>query len=118
MAAFKSGKKVTEVNNIKNEEKEVDEIIEEPSIEQPPTENKPKKKSFAEKLEDVKNQKVYEIAEKHDLKNDSAMVKKIHSRVWKCLKNRFSIPRYNELPICEFENGVGYIQKLTFKDLF
>lgn len=70
------------------------------------------------KLEEVKNQKVYEIAQKHDLKNDSAMIKKLHSRVWKSLKNRFSIPRYNELPICEFENGVSYIQKLTFKDLF
>lgn len=70
------------------------------------------------KLEEVKNQKVYEIVQKHDLKNDSAMIKKLHSRVWKCLKNRFSLPRYNELPICEFENGVSYIQKLTFKDLF
>ncbi|MEZ7820872.1 MAG: antA/AntB antirepressor family protein, partial [Patescibacteria group bacterium] len=70
------------------------------------------------KLEEVKNQKVYEIVQKHDLKNDSVMIKKLHSRVWKSLKNRFSIPRYNELPICEFENGVSYIQKLTFKDLF
>ena len=69
------------------------------------------------KLEDIKNKKVYEIAEKHDLKNDVAMIKKLHSRVWKCLKNRFSIPRYNELPICEFENGISYIQKLTLSDL-
>lgn len=69
------------------------------------------------KLEDIKNRKVYEIAEKHDFKNDVAMIKKLHTRVWKCLKNRFSIPRYNELPICEFENGVSYIQKLTLADL-
>ena len=69
------------------------------------------------KLEDIKNKKVYEIAEKHDLKNDVVMIKKLHSRVWKCLKNRFSIPRYNELPICEFENGISYIQKLTLSDL-
>lgn len=69
------------------------------------------------KLEDIKNRKVYEIVEKHDFKNDVAMIKKLHTRVWKCLKNRFSIPRYNELPICEFENGVSYIQKLALADL-
>ena len=69
------------------------------------------------RLEEVKNQKVYEIAEKHDLKNDVAMIKKLHSRVWKCLKNRFNIPRYNELPICEFDNGVSFIKKLTLADL-
>ena len=69
------------------------------------------------RLEEIKNQKVYEIAEKHDLKNDVAMIKKLHSRVWKCLKNRFNIPRYNELPMCEFDNGVSYIKKLTLADL-
>ena len=69
------------------------------------------------RLEEVKNQKVYEIAEKHDLKNDVAIIKKLHSRVWKCLKNRFNIPRYNELPMCEFDNGVSYIKKLTLADL-
>ena len=69
------------------------------------------------RLEKVKNQKVYEIAEKHDLKNDVAMIKKLHSRVWKCLKNRFNIPRYNELPMCEFDNGVSYIKKLALADL-
>ena len=69
------------------------------------------------RLEEVKNQKVYELVEKHDLKNDVAMIKKLHSRVWKCLKNRFNIPRYNELPMCEFDNGVSYIKKLTLADL-
>lgn len=69
------------------------------------------------RLEEVKNQKVYEIAEKHGLKDDVAMIKKLHSRVWKCLKNKFSIPRYNELPMCEFDNGVSYIKKLTLANL-
>ena len=69
------------------------------------------------RLEEVKNQKVYEIAEKHDLKNDAVMIKKLHSRVWKCLKNRFNIPRYNELPMCEFDNGVSYIKKPALADL-
>lgn len=69
------------------------------------------------RLEEVKNQKVYELVEKHGLKDDVAMIKKLHSRVWKCLKNRFNIPRYNELPMCEFDNGVSYIKKLTLADL-
>jgi len=70
------------------------------------------------KLEDVKNFKVYELAKLHSFENDQAMLKKCHSRVWKKLKNKFSIPRYNELPVCEFENGVSFIQRLTFADLF
>ena len=69
------------------------------------------------RLEEVKNQKVYELVERHDLKDDAAMIKKLHSRVWKCLKNRFNIPRYNELPMCEFDNGVSYIKKLALADL-
>lgn len=69
------------------------------------------------KLEQVKNQKVYELVEKHDFKNDVAMIKKLHSRTRKALKNRFNIPRYNELPICEFENGVSFIQRLTLSDI-
>lgn len=69
-------------------------------------------------LEDVKNFKVYELAKLYSFENDQAMLKKCHSRVWKKLKNKFSIPRYNELPVCEFENGVSFIQRLTFSDLF
>jgi phage anti-repressor protein len=69
------------------------------------------------KLEQVKNQKVYELVEKHDFQNDTAMIRKLHSRTWKAFKNRFSIPRYNELPICEFENGVSFIQRLNLGDI-
>lgn len=69
------------------------------------------------RLEEVKNHKVYELAEKHGFNEDGSMIKKCHSRVWKRLKDRFSIPRYNELPVCEFENGVSFIQKLTLNDL-
>lgn len=69
------------------------------------------------RLEDVKNKKVYELVEKHDFANDKTMIKKLHSRVWKALKKRFNIPRYNELAICEFENGVNFIQKLNLADI-
>lgn len=69
------------------------------------------------RLEDVKNFKVYELAKKHDFKNDPSMIKTMHSRVWNRLKKKFAIPRYNELPICEFDNGISFIQKLTFAEL-
>ena len=49
-------------------------------------------------LIEAKNKKVYSIAEKHDLSNDKEMIRKLHSRVWKCLKKRFNVPRYNEIP--------------------
>jgi len=69
------------------------------------------------KLEQAKNFKVYSLAEKHGFKDDKSMIKKLHSRTWKALKNRFNIPRYNELPICEFENGVYFIDNLTLNDI-
>lgn len=69
------------------------------------------------KLQEIKNKKVYALAIKHDFLDDSAMIKKIHSRTWKAFKNRFSIPRYNELPMCEFNNGVDFINNLTLGDV-
>lgn len=68
-------------------------------------------------LQDLKNRKVYELAEKHDLKNDESMIKKLHSRIWKAFKNRFNIPRYNELPCLKFEEGKSFISKLTLGDV-
>lgn len=68
-------------------------------------------------LHDLKNKKVYAIAQKHDLTNDKEMIRKLHSRVWKCLKKRFNIPRYNELPSLKFNDGIEFINNLTFGDL-
>ena len=68
-------------------------------------------------LHDLKNKKVYAIAQKHDLINDKEMIRKLHSRVWKCLKKRFNIPRYNELPSLKFNDGIEFINNLTFSDL-
>lgn len=68
-------------------------------------------------LHDLKNKKVYAIAQKHDLINDKEMIRKLHSRVWKCLKKRFNIPRYNELPSLKFNDGIEFINSLTFSDL-
>ena len=68
-------------------------------------------------LLDLKNKKVYELAEKHDFKNDESMIKKLHNRAWKAFKNRFNIPRYNELPCLKFEDGKAFISKLTVGDV-
>lgn len=68
-------------------------------------------------LIEAKNKKVYCIAEKHDLSNDKEMVRKLHSRVWKCLKKRFNVPRYNEIPAIYFNEAKLTIYNLSFKDL-
>ena len=68
-------------------------------------------------LIEAKNKKVYSIAEKHDLSNDKEMIRKLHSRVWKCLKKRFNVPRYNEIPAIYFNQAKTTISNLSFKDL-
>ncbi len=68
-------------------------------------------------LHDLKNKKVYELAKKHDLSNDNEMIRKLHSRVWKAVKNRFNLPRYNELPILKFDEAKALINSLTLGDL-
>lgn len=68
-------------------------------------------------LHDSKNKKVYSIAEKHDLINDKEMIRKLHSRVWKCLKKRFNVPRYNEIPSIYFNEAKATINNLSLSDL-
>ena len=68
-------------------------------------------------LIEAKNKKVYSIAEKHDLSNDKEMIRKLHSSVWKCLKKRFNVPRYNEIPAIYFNEAKTTIINLSFKDL-
>ena len=68
-------------------------------------------------LHDLKNKKVYELAKKHDLTSDNEMIRKLHSRVWKAVKNRFNLPRYNELPILKFDEAKALINSLTLGDL-
>lgn len=64
-------------------------------------------------LHTAKNKKVYELAEKHGFKDDKAMISKLHNRVWKALKTRYNIPRYNELPCLKFDDGIAFINNLT-----
>lgn len=68
-------------------------------------------------LIDSKNFKVYELAKKHDLEDDSSMIRKLHSRVWKAVKTKFKVPRYNEVPSLKFDEANTFIKNLTFGDL-
>lgn len=68
-------------------------------------------------LQDSKNKKVYSIAEKHDLINDKEMIRKLHSRAWKCPKKRFNVPRYNEIPSIYFNEAKATINNLSLSDL-
>ena len=74
--------------------------------------------SYQEKaLQDAKNRKVYSLATIHGFENDNAMIRKMHSRVWKTLKNKFNIPRYNELLSMHYESGLNHINNLVLGDL-
>lgn len=68
-------------------------------------------------LIDAKNKLVYSLAKNHNLENDKSSIKSLHSKVWKKFKIRFNIPRYNELPSLKFNEGIEFINKLTFGEL-
>lgn len=68
-------------------------------------------------LIDSKNFKVYELAKKHDLENDASMIRKLHSRVWKAVKRKFNVPRYNEVPSLKFDEANSFIRSLVLSDL-
>lgn len=68
-------------------------------------------------LIDAKNKLVYSLAKNHNLENDKLSIKSLHSKVWKKFKIRFNIPRYNELPSLKFNEGIEFINKLTFGEL-
>jgi len=69
-------------------------------------------------LQDLKSKKIYEIMKKHDLNPcDKDIIRKLHSGVWRIIKDKFNLPRYNELPILKFEEAKSLINRLTLKDL-
>lgn len=68
-------------------------------------------------LLDAKNKLVYRLASNHNLENDELTIKSLHSRVWKKFKIKFNIPRYNELPSLKFNDGLEFINKLTFGEV-
>jgi len=63
-------------------------------------------------LQDAKNKKVYEIA-----KDDKRFAIKLHRKVWSLFKKQFNLPRFNELPALKYDEGISYINNLTFADM-
>ena len=63
-------------------------------------------------LQDAKNQTVYRIAN-----DDKELTKKLHRKVWSLFKKEFHLPRYNELPAIKYEDGVKYLNSLSFADM-
>lgn len=63
-------------------------------------------------LTQAKNDIVYGIA-----KDDKAFATKLHRKVWSLFKKRFGLPRYNELPNGQFQDGLDYIRNLTLADM-
>jgi len=63
-------------------------------------------------LTDAKNAKVYSLAQ-----DDKELATKLHRKVWSLFKKKFHLPRYNELPVSKYEEGLEYISNLTMADL-
>jgi len=58
------------------------------------------------------HRKVYEIAG-----DDKAFANKLHRKVWQLFKNKFSLPRYAELPAVKYEQGIEFVRSLTLADM-
>ena len=69
-------------------------------------------------LHDTKNKKAYEFIKAFDIPADDRLkTRAIHSKIWKLFKNRYHLPRFNELPAVKFEEGRSFIQSLTLVDM-
>jgi len=63
-------------------------------------------------LIDAKNRKVYEIA-----KDDKPFATKLHRKVWTLFKKKFLLSKYNALERGKLQDGLDYINNLTFSDM-
>ena len=63
-------------------------------------------------LLDAKIKKVYFLA-----KNDKELANKLHRKIWSLFKQKFYLPRYNELPAVKFQEGIDFINSLTLLNM-
>ena len=69
-------------------------------------------------LHDAKNKKVYELINRLEIeREDKSRIKSIHAKVWKLFRDKYHLPRFNELPAIKFDEGVSFIQNLTIADM-
>jgi phage anti-repressor protein len=76
-------------------------------------ENNRRLENWMEKnISDAKMKRVYELAN-----GDEKLAKKLHSRIWRAFKNRFHIPRYNELPVGHYEDGLMWLNNVQLHEV-
>lgn len=63
-------------------------------------------------LQDAKHAKVYELA-----KDDKKLASALHRKIWSMFKKRFHLPRYNELKMGQYENGLKYLNNISMADV-
>ena len=63
-------------------------------------------------LLDAKNKKVYDLAN-----NDTKLASKLHRNVWREFKKKFHLPRYNELQIGRYEDGLMWLNNISLADV-
>ena len=69
-------------------------------------------------LIDAHHSKVYQLADlyKEDAR-DKKLISGLHRKIWQLFKRHFSLPRYNELSVGKFEDGIAFINRLTLSDM-
>ena len=69
-------------------------------------------------LTQTHHRKVYELLKFYgDDADDKALKRKTHAKVWSIFKKHFMLPRYNELPVNKFNDGLSFLNGITLKDM-
>lgn len=69
-------------------------------------------------LIDAHHKKVYQLADQYkEDSRDKKLISSLHRKVWQLFKRHFSLPRYNELSVGKFDDGITYINNLDISDM-
>jgi len=76
-------------------------------------ENNSRLEAWQEKnLQDAKNRKVYELANGND-----KLASKLHRNVWREFKKVFHLPRYNEIRVGRYEDGLMWLNSVQLHEV-
>ena len=64
-------------------------------------------------IKDAVNAKVADLAENHT----SAGKPAIYPKVWRCIKQKFDVPRYNEIPAIRYDEALSFTTRITMAHL-
>ena len=69
-------------------------------------------------LTQTHHKKVYELAKQYgEDANDKKLISKLHRQVWSIFKKHFMLPRFNELGVSKFDDGIAFLQNIKLKDI-